>query len=470
MKYTLRDYQDGDVNNLRAAFKAGYQAPLYVLPTAGGKTIVFCHIAEAAERRGNKILILVHRKELLEQASDKLSEIGVEHGLIASGRTMTKEKIQVASVDTLIRRLPQVQRPDLIIVDEAHHCVPGNKWGKTAAFFNCRLLGVTATPIRFQGRGLGKSVGGFFDILIKGPSIQELIDSKYLSQPVTYAPPCQVDLKGLRTQAGDWIKNELSLRVDKTKITGDAVEHYKRICPGVPAIAFCVSIMHAEHVAQQFNAGGVRAASIDGNMSNRQREDRIQALASGRIKVLTSCEIISEGTDIPVVTASIGLRPTKSLGLYIQQSGRVLRIHPEKKQSYILDHVNNVQRFGLIDEVRNWTLEAVPNEEKDGEPVARVRQCQICFAVFPIFKSVCPQCGSSIIKKERDIETEAGELEKVDPAKIQAERESRDKRMEQSAAGDLATLQRLEKKRKYKPGWANHIWSARLKKRYRVAS
>lgn len=470
MRYILRDYQEHDVNQLRAAFLQGYRAPLYVLPTGGGKTIVFCNIIENAAARGRRVMVLVHRKELLDQCSEKLYDIGVPHGLIRAGRVMTNEPIQVASVDTLIRRLHLAQPPDLIIFDEAHHCIKGNKWGSVAAHFkNSFMLGVTATPIRTNGDGLGINYKGYFDTIIQGPSIRQLIDQGWLSQPITFAPPIGVDLQGVRIRAGDYLSTDLEDRLDKVKIIGDAVQHYKNICPDVPALAFCVSIKHADNVARAFNLAGVPAASIDGTLSNQQREYRIKALASGQIKVLTSCEIVSEGTDIPVVTAAILLRPTKSMCLFLQQSGRVLRVHPKKKNSIILDHVNNTSRHGMVDEIRSWTLSPTRSEYErpDSDPgVDRVRQCKQCFAVYSISRDACPQCGAIWIPEERKIIQQEGQLEQVTPEQARIIEAKRRQRQEQGRSKDLEQLKALAEKRGYKPGWAEHIWRARQQKRY----
>ena len=412
-------------------------------------------------------MIVVHRKELLEQASEKLETLEVPHGVIAPKRIMTGDLVQIASVDTLIRRLNAVQKPDIIIIDEAHHCIKGNKWGKVAAFFNSYLLGVTATPTRTNGDGLGKNFQGYFDTLIKGPSIRELIDNGYLSQPVVYAPPVGADLSGLKSRGGDYLREELEARMDKSQITGDVVKHYQKICPGVPALAFCVSIKHAENVARQFNDAGIPAASIDGTLSNRVRASRIRDLGAGLIKVLTSCEIVSEGTDIPIVTAAILLRPTQSMGLFLQQSGRVLRIHPEKDHSIILDHVNNSARFGLVDEVRRWSLEDRPNKKPagGGDGADRVRQCPACYTVFGPHRPICPQCGERWIVQSREVDEVDGELKPVSEEQLKIAAEKKKRRQTQVDADSLEKLQELGKEKGYKPNWANHIWKARQEKK-----
>jgi len=360
---TLRPYQRNQMLiPCMDAFRSGAHGVLLVAPCGSGKTVVFCVLAEAVRNKGKNILILVHRQELLDQASRKLTESGVEHGLIAPGKTKTLDHVQVASVQTLVRRLGSIPVPDLIICDEAHHLLSENTWGKVSQYYNKSLiLGVTATPIRHDGKPLGRSGGGFFDVMIQGPQPKELIDQGFLSPSVVYAPPSLVDMSGIHSRFNDYAQNELSDRVDRPIITGDAIKHYRRICPGVPAIVFCVSVKHAENVAAEFNAAGIPAASIDGKLDDRLRKYRIDGLGNGRIKIITACSIISEGTDIPVVTAAIFLRPTKSLGLYIQQAGRALRPFIGKPCSYLLDHVGNVHQHGMIDEIREWSLDGENN-------------------------------------------------------------------------------------------------------------
>jgi len=228
MIYELRPYQVAGVQDIRGAFRAGCRAVLYYLPTAGGKTIVFCHIAERAAAMGKRILILVHRKELLDQAIEKFLELKIPFGVIAPKRTQTNDLVQVASVDTLIRRLSRIEKPDLVIVDEAHHCIPGNKWGKVIDFHNPFVLGVTATPCRLKGKGLGKKVGGYFERLILGPPIKKLTGLGFLSPAKTFASLIDIDMSGVKTQAGDFEKSTLAQAVDTQKITGNVVEHYQK--------------------------------------------------------------------------------------------------------------------------------------------------------------------------------------------------------------------------------------------------
>jgi superfamily II DNA or RNA helicase len=472
MKYSLRDYQARDADRLRASFRAGKRAPIYVLPTGGGKTFVFCYVSENASKirmpAGNyqRVMVLVHRKELLIQASLSMAKIGLKHSLVAQDKHIreaiathveefsdsfidTDAPVMVASVDTLIRRVSLVKPPDLIICDETHHCIPSNKWGAIIKSFpGARILGVTATPTRTDGKGLGRVAGGFFDDMVLGPTMRELIDDGYLKQPKVFAPPSLVDLAGVKTTGGDYAAGELAKRVDKPAITGDAVDHYARICPHWPAIAFCVSIQHAKHVAEEFRARGFDFRVIDGTMHDSERRKLIRALATGKIDGLTSCDIISEGTDIPVVACAIKLRPTKSEGLNLQQDGRTLRpiyapgfdmstregrrsaIAASKyPYSVILDHVGNCFIHGLPDSDREWTLEGKKKRKKgegDKEERRKALQCPKCYGAHDP-APVCPYCGHEYENggNARSLEQVDGELKEVTGAAAEALRKVR---------------------------------------------
>ena len=462
MKFTLRPYQNQIVEQVRSAYRAGFKAPLLQSPTGSGKTVIFAYITEKAAQMGNSVMILVHRQELLKQTSDALFEMKVPHGKIAPRYSVSHDNIQVASIQTLARRLGKYQEPDMIIIDESHHSVAKN-WAKVInSFPNARLLGVTATPVRLDGKGLGKQSGGFFDTLINGLSVIDLIDMGFLSKPVIYAPPVQLDMSQLHKQFGDYKKSEVDELMDKPTITGCAVEHYQKLCPGEPAIAFCASVKHAKHVAEQFNAVGINAESIDGKLDDITRKARIDDLANGRIKVLTSCDLISEGTDIPVVSVGILLRPTASMGLFLQQCGRILRPHPDKKHSTILDHVGNTMRHGFPDDEREWTLAGRDKKarKKDEDDIElNIIQCQSCYMMFRRSEKICPECGWVVPVMSREIDQVDGELEKIERNRIRI-----GKRREIGMAKTEAELNAIAEARGYKKGWVYMMMKARAKK------
>jgi superfamily II DNA or RNA helicase len=431
-----------------------------VLPTGAGKTVIFCAIAESAAKKNNSVLILVHRQELLIQTSEHLTRLGVEHGLIAPGHSMTGDLVQVASVHTIVRRLDRIVKPSLIIIDECHHA--GAQTWKTIIDYchGSYILGVTATPCRLDGKGLGVFAGGYFEIMIEGPNISDLIYRGYLAPPITYAPS-DIDLTGVHLRGGDYDQHEINTRVDKPKITGNAIDHYIKLSRGLPAIAFCASIKHADHVATEFSIAGVKAASLTGKMSDYERKNKIKGLANGAIEVLTSCDIISEGTDIPVVNTAILLRPTASVGLYLQQCGRVLRMFEGKKNAIILDHVGNCIRHGLVDEVREWSLNGIKKREKKtaGEPQLKIKRCIKCFAMFYAHLTHCPQCGTICKSNGREIAQIDGELSLVD--KQIMERARIVNHREQGRARSLEDLLAVARQRGYKPQWAHIIYNTR---------
>lgn len=460
----LRPYQTKAVQAIRDAYASGYRAPLLCLPTGGGKTVIFSHIAANSSARGKRVLILVHRIELLRQTSAALKRAGINPGLINPAYTPNyRAPVQVAMVQTVAKRTHYFSKMpfDLIITDEAHHVVSKTYRDILAAFPGAYQLGVTATPVRGDGKGLGLTAGGVYDTLIMGPTVAELIEGGYLVKPAIYVPRDRVDLTGVRSRMGDYDKQELEARMDKPTITGNAVEHYRRALDGLPAVAFCVSVKHAQHVAAEFQAAGYRSYAVDGNMDDAQRAGVLNGLATGAVQVVTSCDIISEGTDIPAIAGAILLRPTQSTGLYLQQVGRALRPMQGKERAVILDHVGNVLRHGLPDEDRDWSLDSEPakKKKKTEEPDVRVRMCLSCYAVFSAGASECPQCGTVIPAKARKVQETEGELREItaeDRANI-----ARAQKKEVGRARTLEELERIETERGYKRGWAHYVYNAR---------
>jgi DNA repair protein RadD len=460
----LRDYQQICVERLRAVYSAGKRAPLLVAPTGSGKTFCFAHMSKSAQALGNRVLIMVHRQELMRQASIALTALDLPHGLIAPGHNGENNQVAVASVQTLDRRLRRaVFNYDFVIIDECHHA-SAKTWGRVLAYFpQARLLGVTATPIRLDGRGLGLHSGGLFDELVLGPTIGELTARGYLVPAVVYAYAHNIDLLGVRQVAGDYSGRELAVRVNKPTITGSAVEHYARLAPGEPAIAFCASIMHAEHVAAGFRAAGISSEVIHGKLKSTERSSRLQGLASGRIQVLASVDLISEGTDIPVCSVAILLRPTASLGLYLQMVGRILRPSQGKTRGLVLDHVGNCLRHGLPDDKRQWSLDGVRKKTRAADAAITVRQCKKCFAVWDQ-GAKCPYCGhiNIVLETRRPVEVE-GRLEEI--TKEQLTRLKQTKKREYAQARTYAEVLALTRKFGDKPGYAFMYWNARMKRR-----
>lgn len=458
---TLRPYQHDALTGLRVSFRNGHHSPLLVSPTGSGKTVMFSYLSARLTESKKRVVILAHREELLDQISRTLAQFDVRHGLISAGSLYDRRlPVHVASVMTLVRRLERIAVPDYVICDEAHHAIGASSWGKVIAAWrdknaNLRVIGVTATPERLSGEGLGET----FDDMVMGPTTASLIESGALSPYRLFAPALQVDLSNLSKRAGDFARNETAALMDKPAIIGSAVGEYRKLMPGAPAVAFCVSIEHAQHTAEQFRAAGFTAASIDGNMDKAIRRGLVQDFGAGRLQVLTSCDIVSEGFDIPGIVGAILLRPTQSLALYLQQVGRALRTAPGKESAVILDHVQNSARHGLPDDPRAWSLlgRDAAKKKTDADNAA-ARTCSFCFAVSPAAASKCRECGTAFPIKKREIDEVDGVLSEVEVAKMRRKAD-----VERAASRTLDDLVRLGLQRGYAhpEKWAAHIIEAR---------
>ena len=455
----LRSYQIKAIDSLRYSFNTkGKKSPLLVMPTGAGKTVVFAAISKAISDNEKNVLILVHRRELIDQASKKLKAIGVNHGVIAAKYKESTNNIQIASVQTLVRRLVKnTFNPNYIIIDEAHHAAAGS-WRKIIEHFkDAYKIGCTATPIRLDGRGLAD----YFDDLVKGPGVAKLIKDKYLAPYKVFAPPLKINLDRVKTLGGDYQKKELEKQIDTVDIIGDAVQQYKKHADGLPAIAFCISIKHATDVCNKFKDAGYKAAIVHGEMKVDDRDKAIKGLGNGKIQILTSVDVISEGTDVPDVSAAILLRPTKSEGLYLQQVGRVLR-PKEGKTAIILDHVNSTRTHGFVDDIREWSLHSQKKKKKKGEVAPHVETCKKCFATYKP-QPTCPVCGYEAENRERFIKQEEGELEEL-KRKEQAETEKQQQRVLIGSAKTIEELEMVAKILGYKKGWAYKVFESRKQK------
>tara|TARA_R100000231_G_scaffold687_1_gene1268 strand:- start:228 stop:1916 length:1689 start_codon:yes stop_codon:yes gene_type:complete len=403
----LRDYQNLAISNVRKSYEARYRSVLLTLPTGAGKTVIFSEITKLAKLKGANVLILVHRKELIDQAGDKLTKADVKYGIIAAGHKESKNNVQVASVQTLINRLNNPNQFDLIIIDEAHHSV-ANSWRKIFNFYRKALkLGVTATPMRMTGAGLGE----IFDNLIVGSTIPELVEQKYLADHEVYAPPNKLNLNKIRTIRGDFSKKEVEDELEKVDIVGDAVDNYRKLGKNKPAIAFCISVKHGQYVTNKFKQAGYNAELITGSMKSDDRKTLVDNFKNGKIQILVSIDVVSEGFDVEGCYCAILLRPTQSEALYIQQVGRVLRPEPNKV-AIVLDHVGNTKRHGFVDDVRDFDLHQKAKSKRKGEVAPAVQTCDVCFAVFKP-QPICPVCGHKKEITKREITYEDGELVKM---------------------------------------------------------
>lgn len=461
---SLRDYQAETVYKLRQSVMA-HKRSLLVAATGSGKTRMALRVMQGARQQGRTAWFIVHRRELCKQTAKAMWEADLEHGMIMAGRAQSQLPLQVGTVLTCVKRIDKLKdKPDIIIIDEAHRAVSSSYLKILEKCPDAIVIGLTATPERTDGRGLGE----IFNDMVETKSMGWLIENGYLSDYKLIAPPTSgVDLSGIKTIAGDYDQKELQKRMDKPTITGDAITAYKKHILGKRCMVFCVTVAHSEHVCDQYNQSGVPAEHIDGTYSDSEREAALNRFREGKTLVLCTVQLAIEGLDIPAVEAVQMLRPTKSVIVYLQIIGRGLRPEKNKEFCYILDHCENWQRprFGLPDSHREWSLEAKPKgkrkKQKDEDDID-IQSCPKCYAIFKKGNELCPQCGHKLPVFDRTPEAVAGDLVEID-----IEAAKRERRMAQGKARTLDELINLGISREMKKPahWAAITHAARAGKK-----
>ncbi len=370
--WELRQYQADVTADFERMVSDGKRCILLVAPTASGKTVIGAAVIREFAARWQNVLVLAHRREIIDQTSKKLTAHGIKHGVIQAGVSpRPMERVQVASIQTLwvramrsdAMRLPPA---GLLVIDEAHHCPATTYRSIIGAYPNAILLWLTATPCRGDVRGLG----GIFEVMIQCPQVAALIQQGYLVKTRVYAP-VDPDLRGVKTQAGDYVETQLAERMDKPKLIGDIVTHWHRYGQRRKTVCFAVGVGHSIHIRDEFVRSGVRAAHIDGNTPMAERDEILAQLGSGEIELVTNCMVLTEGWDMPDVGCCILARPTRKMGLYRQMIGRVLRPAPGKSDAIVLDHSGAVFRHGFAEDHVAWTLDP----ERRAESPAHAFRC-----------------------------------------------------------------------------------------------
>lgn len=442
----LRPYQIEGVDRVRVLLRSGKTRILFVLATGGGKTVVASHIVSNAVTKGSRVLFVAHRRELIKQAWCKLVRNGLapeQVGVVMAGvspgsaelfacdpltlpddelwarfaRRRPMAPVQVASIDTLRNR----NKPpaDVVIVDEAHRALAKSYTDLRAAYPDAWHLGLTATPYRADGRGLGDA----YDDLVVVASPRLLIDAGALVEPRIFTVPASSlpDLSAVHSRGGDYKEEELERAVDQGLLVGNIVEHWLRRANGVRTVAFACSVAHSKHITARFVEAGVTAEHLDGETPTADRDAILGRLERGETRVVSNCGVLCEGWDQPSVKCCILARPTKSMGLYLQQAGRVLRPYtdPATRQAIealILDHAGCVVEHLPPQFDRDFSLDDAPKKKKKASlSTAPVKTCGQCFAVLPTAVRVCPECGFEFPAPEaKDApEEQAGDLVEV---------------------------------------------------------
>lgn len=463
----LRGYQDELISDLRDALRRSKRV-LVQAPTGAGKTVLASYMIDGTRARSQPAWFICHRAELVEGTSKTFTKFCIHHGIIAGGfPTNLQQLVQVCSIDTLKNRLDKLQAPRLAIIDEAHHCSAAG-WAKVVAWLHERgtiIIGLSATPQRLDGQGLD----AHFDDIVLGPAVSWLIENGHLAQYKIFAPSAP-DMKGVRKQMGDFAKGDTAERMDKPKLIGDTISHWRKLADGLRTVAFAVNRAHSLHIVEQFNAAGIPFAHLDGDTPKGERASTIQRYAAGEIIGLSNVGLFGEGFDLSAIAqrdvtidAVLDCAPTMSLAAYMQRGGRMLRPYPGKVGIY-LDHAGNSGRHGFFDDEREWTLDGKAKGGKaanDNAPPPPLT-CDGCFnQIKRPTPAACPHCGKKLMADAKPIEVADGELKEMTEADKRAVRARL--KAEQAEAKTLDELVNLARKRGYKHPmkWAQHVFGNR---------
>ena len=439
MSLKLRDYQEELVNGIKQSMIAGNHSIIVQSPPRSGKTVVMAHIARGATDKGNKVLFFSHRKEINEQVYKTFENNEVNMDLVTIG-----------GVQSLVRKLDKLDEPTIILIDEAHHS-KASSYKKIIDYFpNAYKLLFTGTPVRLDGSGFDDIA----DDLILGKSVKWLQDHGRIA-PFKYYAPLMINESALKKRAGEFTKGSVDETM-KTVIYGDVIKHYEKLAKGKQAIVYTHSVEASENVSKAFNEAGYNSIAVSGKTPREVRETAMRAFRNGVLKIMVNCELFTEGIDLLNIDVCIMLRPTQSLSLYLQFAMRALN-HREGKTAIIIDHVGNVERFGLPNQDREWSLQGIVKKKqtaKIGEPTVRV--CEKCFATFWSSERTCPDCGFTNPPTAKEIEI----MREVELAEINEQKQQKiKKRVQTYVSPDMCRsmdeLKEYRDQHGYKNGW---VW------------
>lgn len=387
-----RDYQLNAIDGTSAKWRSGARRVVLVSPTGSGKTTIAGEITSRAVSNGRRVLFLAHRRRLIQQIAERAAAFGVRYGVVMAdlpdapwAKYDTAAPLQIASRDTLLSRVVRngwsgIPNADLLIVDECHN-LEGEQYNALAEA--CKVpfwIGLTATPCRPDGTGLGAKV---WDTIVEAATVPELVERNFLVPVKVFAPP------GI---------GERRKRGDKTPIAGDPVDHWQRYAAGMPTVVFTRTVAESVAVRDRYRAAGVAAEHLDASTPYEERERIIAGLEADDVTVLTNAAVLTEGVDIPKLACCQLLCRCGSIIRLLQSVGRVMRPYPGKEFAVLLDHSGAVFEHGMPGEPIEWSLSEVDIDKrlkKDREDGKRANpslcsKCGLIFAGVP----VCPECGT----------------------------------------------------------------------------
>jgi DNA repair protein RadD len=410
-----RPYQQTGIEALRAHVAEGRERVILVCPTGGGKTVLASAVIHSGRRNYNaKILFVAHRRELIEQTVKQLARWDIhEVGVIRADdeRTNALMPIQVATIQSLARRNPPPA--DIVFVDECHRAVANSYRRLLAIYPNAIIIGLTATPCRMDG----KALGDVFQAIEIAATYKDLIKDDFIVAPRCFGTPVAPKLDGVRTQHGDFVTDELADAMMESTVLGDTVAEYQKHAEGRRTVVFAVNVAHSKALLEKFLTAGVRAAHVDGETPEDERADISRKLNTGELEVVCNVAVYTEGWDEPCVKCLIIARPTKSVVLFVQMAGRVLRpwngnvpngygVFPARSwrpedgpsvQPIVIDQGGNLDRHGFPHEDRIWSLTGSAKRETEKKPT----RCIKCLAYIKHYP--CEACGYAPEVSPREI-------------------------------------------------------------------
>lgn len=440
----LRDYQEELVNGLYNSMSKGNKNIMVQSPAGSGKSVTMSEIARRATDKGNRVLFIVHRRELVIQ---------IKSTFIANDVDM--ELCHVGMVQTVANRIKKDNEPtpSIILVDEAHHALAKTYTNIFEHFPNAYVYGFTATPWRMSNKGFTD----VFEDLILGKTVDWLIDEHRLA-PFRYYSVNLMDSDILtHNSTGDFNNDSITKAMQKT-IYGDAVTNYKKFADGKKTIIYTHNVESSINVAEKFKDNGYSALQVDGKTPKQQRELAMEMFREGKVNILVNAELYGEGVDVPDCECVILLRPTESLTLFIQQTMRAMRYQPNK-QAIIIDHVGNWYRHGLPDTEHNWKEHFEGSKKKTSKDNSiPIKECPECFGVVESSYTTCPYCGCEFPKEMQE------DYDLILNAELEEVTEDKVIQLNLKTAEECETVEelyQLAKENGYKPGWA-YVQAKRL--------
>ncbi len=485
MSFTLRPHQERDLASIRRELSR-VRSTMLVAACGYGKGVITTTIIDGARAKGTNVLFLVRGRDRVNDMTERVTKLGIEHGVLMGDKKRQRwHKVQIASSDT-VHRMKDKPKADTIIIDECHLALSPTFRGVLDEYPEAKIVGLTATPVLGNGKPLGRSAGGIFDSMVKGPSVKQLISEGYLVRSEVIAPPVPADLKSLRKlKTGEFDSEQGASICDNTKIIGDVVDHYKRYASHLKAVAFGFNQGHAYHIAESFRAAGFNWAYVDADTPDGDihtpgtRKFIWHQYDHGDLQGVASCNVISIGWDHSVCKALLLCGKTSSLPLYHQRLGRGSRPHPGHDHFRVHDHTGNWTEFldvgPFFESEIDWQLDGSPPKDKEkristcddpvpGMPPTQFTGPYINGVMYPCLKlfdfdpklTECPYCFIPLIRDARAersaIEEEAGELQIISKD-LRAELEERIRQQSERKAAFLDLL-KIQKQRNYKPKFA----------------